>query len=63
MNDDEYRKLTKLLKESSLNKQTYLIPSTQGATLANPDSLKDIPKLLSELTKLLNQFKGFGIKL
>lgn len=57
MNDEEYRKLTKLVTESGLNKQTYLI----NATLANPESLKEIPKLLSELTELLNQFKGIGI--
>ena len=61
MNDEEYQKLTKLIKESGLNKQTFLINATLGATLANPDSLKDIPKLLSELTELLNQFKGIGI--
>jgi ABC-type proline/glycine betaine transport system substrate-binding protein len=56
-NDEEYRKLTKLVTESGLSKQTYLI----NATLANPKALKDIPKLLSELTELLNQFKGIGI--
>lgn len=61
MNDEEYRKLTKLVTESGLNKQTYLINATLGATLANPEALKDIPKLLSELTELLNQFKGIGI--
>ena len=61
MNDKEYRKLTKLVTESGLNKQTYLINATLGATLANPEALKDIPKLLSELTELLNQFKGIGI--
>ena len=36
MNDEEYRKLTKLVTESGLNKQTYLINATLGATLANP---------------------------
>ena len=60
-NDEEYRKLTKIVTESGLNKQTYLINASLGTTLANPEALKDIPKLLSELTELLNQFKGIGI--
>ena len=61
MNDEEYQKLTKLIEESGLNKQTYLINAVLGTTLANPKSLEGIPKLVSQLTELLNQFKGIGI--